>query len=224
MSIKDWPASERPREKLLKKGATALTDAELLAIFLRTGVQGKSAVDLAKQLLSEFGSLRAILEADLYSFSSHLGLGEAKFAQLQAVLEMSKRHLAERLQKGSVLDNPQLVKDFLCAQLRGEPHEVFGCLFLDNQCRVITYENLFFGSINESTVYPRQVIKRSLHFNAASVILAHNHPSGNTNPSINDKNLTKALINGLSYIDVKVLDHLIIGEGEAFSMAERGIL
>lgn len=224
MSIKDWPAYERPREKLLKQGAATLTDAELLAIFLRTGVHGKSAVDLARQLLSEFGSLRAILEADLHSFSSHLGLGEAKFAQLQAVLEMSKRHLAERLQKGSVMDSPQLVKDFLCAQLRGEPHEVFGCLFLDSKCRVIAYENLFFGSINESTVYPRQVIKRSLHFNAAFIILSHNHPSGNCDPSKNDRNLTNALINALSYIDVKVIDHLIIGEAEPFSMAEHGMI
>lgn len=224
MSIKDWPATERPREKLLAQGAGRLTDAELLAIFLRTGVKGKSAVDLAKQLLTEFGSLRGLLEADLVSFSMHLGLGEAKYAQLQAVLEMSKRHLAEKLQKGSVMDNPQTVKDFLCAQLRSEPHEVFGCLFLDSKCRVICYENLFFGSVNESAVYPRQIIKRCLYFNAATVILTHNHPSGSTEPSHNDKLLTKAIIKALSYIDVKVLDHLIVGEGEPCSMAELGML
>lgn len=221
MSIKDWPASERPREKLLKQGPNVLTDAELLAIFLRTGVQGKSAVDLAKQLLSEFGSLRAILEADLPTFSSHLGLGEAKFAQLQAMLEMSKRHLAERLQKGSVMDSPQTVKDYLCAQLRGEPHEAFGCLFLDSKCCVIAYEHLFFGSINESVVYPRQIIKRCLHFNAAAVILTHNHPSGSSIPSHNDILLTEAIIKALAYIDVKVLDHLVIGEGEPYSMAQQ---
>lgn len=224
MSIKDWPATERPREKLLAQGAGCLTDAELLAIFLRIGVKGKSAVDLAKQLLTEFESLRGLLEADLTSFSAHLGLGEAKYAQLQAVLEMSKRHLAERLQKGSVMDNPQTVKDFLCAQLRSEPHEVFGCLFLDSKCRVICYENLFFGSVNESAVYPRQIIKRALYFNAAAIILTHNHPSGSTEPSHNDKLLTEAIVKALSYIDVKVLDHLIIGEGEPYSMAEFGIL
>lgn len=224
MSIKNWPATERPREKLLTQGAHYLTDAELLAIFLRTGVAGKSAVDLARQLLTEFGSLRALLEADLKSFSSHLGLGSAKFAQLQAVIEMGKRHLAERLQKGSVMDSPQLVKDFLSAQLRGETHEVFGCLFLDSKYRVIAYENLFYGSINESTIYPRQIVKRCLDLNGAAVIFTHNHPSGITEPSSNDKLLTKELIKALFYIDVKVLDHLIIGEGEPFSMAEWGMI
>lgn len=224
MSIKDWPAAERPREKLLSQGATFLTDAELLAIFLRTGVTGKSAVDLARQLLSEFGSLRALLEADLKSFSSHLGLGTAKYAQLQAVIEMSKRHLVAKLQKGIVLESSQLVKDFLITLLRGEPHEVFCCLFLDNKHRVIGYENLFFGTINQSTVYPRQVLKRCLHFNAAATIFAHNHPSGNNEPSESDKILTKTLIEALSYIDVRVLDHLIIGDDEPFSMAEWGML
>lgn len=224
MSIKSWPATERPREKLLLKGASVLTDAELLAIFLRTGVAGKSAVDLARLLLTEFGSLRALLEADLKSFSSHLGLGSAKFAQLQAVIEMSKRHLAEKLSKGAVIDNPQVVKDFLSAQLRDEPHEVFGGLFLDSKHHVIAYKNLFYGSINESTVYPRQVIKICLHYNAAAIILAHNHPSGINEPSHSDKILTGELVKALAYIDVKVLDHLIIGEGEPFSMAEWGMV
>lgn len=224
MSIKNWPATERPREKLLAQGASYLTDAELLAIFLRTGVSGKSAVDLARQLLSEFGSLRALLDADLNSFSSHLGLGAAKFAQLQAVIEMGKRHLAEKLQKGSVMDSPQIVSDFLCAQLRGEPHEVFGCLFLDSKYHVIAYENQFYGSINESRIYPRQIVKRCLYFNAAAVIFTHNHPSGNTEPSHSDKVLTKELIKALSYVDVKVLDHLIIGEDKPFSMAEWGMI
>lgn len=224
MSIKNWPATERPREKLLERGSGSLTDAELLAIFLRTGVAGKSAIDLARQLLSEFGSLRGLLEADVVSFCAHLGLGTAKYAQLQAVIEMGKRHLAERLQKGDALESPQLVKDFLCAQLRSEPHEVFGCLFLDNKHRVIVYENLFYGSINESTVYPRQIVKRSLHFNAAAVIFAHNHPSGIAEPSTSDKDLTQKLICALAFIEVRVLDHLIIGEGQPFSMAEWGII
>lgn len=223
MSIKDWPATERPREKLLTQGASSLTDAELLAIFLRTGVIGKSAVDLARQLLSEFGTLRALLEADLDSFSSHLGLGTAKYVQLQAVIEMSKRHLVAKLQKGTALQNSQLVKDFLITQLRSEPHEVFGCIFLDSKHRVINYENLFYGTINQSTVYPRQVLKRCLYFNTAAVIFAHNHPSGNNEPSESDKMLTKQLVEALSYIDVKVLDHLIIGDDEPFSMAEWGM-
>lgn len=220
MSIKDWPAAERPREKLLVQGASSLTDAELLAIFLRTGVAGKSAVDLARQLLSEFGTLRALLNADLESFSSHLGLGTAKFVQLQAVIEMSKRHLLDKLQKGMALSNSQLVKDFLITQLRNEPHEVFCCLFLDSKHRMISHENLFYGTVNQSTVYPRQVLKRCLYFNAAAIILAHNHPSGNSEPSNSDKLLTKQLVDALSYIDVTVLDHLIIGEDEPFSMAE----
>lgn len=223
MSIKDWPATERPREKLLTQGASSLTDAELLAIFLRTGVIGKSAVDLARQLLSEFGTLRVLLEADLDSFSSHLGLGTAKYVQLQAVIEMSKRHLVAKLQKGTALQNSQLVKDFLITQLRSEPHEVFGCIFLDSKHRVINYENLFYGTINQSTVYPRQVLKRCLYFNTAAVIFAHNHPSGNNEPSESDKMLTKQLVEALSYIDVKVLDHLIIGDDEPFSMAEWGM-
>lgn len=183
MSIRDWPAAERPREKLLEQGAASLTDAELLAIFLRTGVTGKSAVDLARYLLSEFGSLRALLEADLAGFSQHLGLGPAKYAQLQAVLEMSRRHLAERLRRDSALESPQAVRDYLKAQLRHEPHEVFGCLFLDAKHRVLSFEVLFRGSIDSASVYPRQVVKRALANNAAAVILTHNHPSGVPSPA-----------------------------------------
>lgn len=152
MSIKDWPAQERPREKLLEQGAQALTDAELLAIFLRTGVAGKSAVDLARQLLGEFGSLRALLEADLAAFSAHLGLGPAKYSQLQAVLEMGRRHLAEGLKRDSALESPQQVRDYLKARLRHEPHEVFGCLFLDTRHRVLAFEALFHGTIDGASV------------------------------------------------------------------------
>jgi len=159
MSIKDWPAQERPREKLLEQGAQALTDAELLAIFLRTGVAGKSAVDLARQLLGEFGSLRALLEADLAAFSAHLGLGPAKFSQLQAVLEMGRRHLAEGLKRDSALESPQQVRDYLKARLRHEPHEIFGCLFLDTRHRMLAFEALFHGTIDGASVYPRQVVK-----------------------------------------------------------------
>ena len=224
MSIRDWPANERPREKLLEQGAVALTDAELLAIFLRTGVTGKSAVDLARHLLQEFGSLRALLEADLASFSAHLGLGPAKFTQLQAVLEMGRRHLAERLRRDSALESPQAVKDYLKARLRHEPHEIFGCLFLDAKHRVLAFEALFHGTIDGASVYPRQVVKRALAHNAAALILTHNHPSGIAEPSQSDRILTQRLKEALSLIDVRVFDHFIVGEGEPLSMAEYGWL
>lgn len=222
MSIRDWPAAERPREKLLEQGSGSLSDAELLAIFLRTGVSGKSAVDLARHLLNQFGSLRALLEADLGAFSEQLGLGPAKFAQLQAVLEMGRRHLAERMRQKTALENPQVVRDYLKAMLRHEPHEVFGCLFLNSKHQVLTFEALFRGSIDNTAVHPREVVKRSLANNAAAVILCHNHPSGNSDPSQADRLLTKRLQKALELIDVRVLDHFIVGDGEPLSMAECG--
>jgi DNA repair protein RadC len=222
MSIRDWPAAERPREKLLEQGSASLSDAELLAIFLRTGVSGKSAVDLARHLLSQFGSLRSLLEADLPAFSTQLGLGPAKFAQLQAVLEMGRRHLAERLRQKPVLENPHAVREYLKAMLRHEPHEVFGCLFLDSKHQVLTFEALFRGSIDNTSVHPREVVKRALAHNAAALILCHNHPSGNSDPSQADRVLTKRLQTALELIDVRVLDHFIIGDGDPLSMAEYG--
>lgn len=222
MSIRDWPAAERPREKLLELGAASLSDAELLAIFLRTGVSGKSAVDLARHLLHQFGSLRGLLEADQLTFSRQLGLGPAKFAQLQAVLEMSRRHLAEKLRRHSVLESPIAVRDYLKALLRHEPHEVFGCLFLDSKHRVLAFEALFQGSIDTTSVYPRQVVKRALAHNAAALILCHNHPSGIAEPSQADRVLTRRLKEALDLIDVRVLDHFIVGEGDPLSMAEYG--
>lgn len=222
MSIRDWPAAERPREKLLQHGSGSLSDAELLAIFLRTGVSGKSAVDLARHLLSEFGSLRALLEADLRAFCRQLGLGPAKFSQLQAVLEMSRRHLAERLRRESALESPQAVRDYFKALLRHEPHEVFGCLFLDTRHRMLAFEVLFRGSIGSASVYPRQVVKRALAHNAAAVIFCHNHPSGISEPSQADRMLTKRLIQALDLIEVRVLDHFIVGDGQPLSMVERG--
>ncbi|MCP8466937.1 DNA repair protein RadC [Pseudomonas sp. ZM23] len=224
MSIRNWPAAERPREKLLDRGAASLSDAELLAIFLRTGVAGCSAVELARRLLIEFGGLRALLEADLDSFCSHLGLGVAKYVQLQAVLEIARRHLAEQLSRDSALESPQAVRDFLKARLRHEPHEVFACLFLDSKHRVLTFEVLFHGSIDCASVYPRQIVKRALAHNAAALILTHNHPSGLTEPSQADCLLTRRIIDALSLVDVRVLDHFIVGEGEPLSMAEHGWL
>ncbi len=224
MSIRDWPAAERPRERLLQRGPAALTDAELLAIFLRTGVAGCSAVELARRLLADFGSLRALLEADLPAFSAHLGLGPAKFAQLQAVLETARRHLAERRRRDAALESPQAVRDYLKAQLRHEPHEVFGCLFLDTRHRVLAFEALFQGSIDGASVYPRQVVKRALAHNAAALILVHNHPSGVAEPSQADRLLTQRLKEALGLIEVRVLDHFVVGEGEPQSLAELGWL
>jgi len=223
-TIKDWPAEERPREKLLESGAEALTDAELLAIFLRTGIAGKTAVDLARDLLTEFGSLQALLKADQAQFCQGKGLGSAKYAQLQAVLEMAKRHYVEVLQRGSALTSPEATRAYLSAQLRAYQHEVFACLFLDNQHRVLEFEELFRGTIDGASVYPREVAKRALFHNAAAVIFAHNHPSGVNEPSQADKNITDKLKQSLMLFDIRVLDHFIIGDGEPYSFAEHGIL
>ncbi|WP_455210447.1 RadC family protein [Kaarinaea lacus] len=222
MAITDWPEHERPREKMLLRGPQALSDAELLAIFLRTGVKGKSAVDLSRDLLREFGSLRALLTADRQTFCRSLGLGEAKFAQLQATLEMSRRHLHETLTRGDALANPDDTRRYLTVRLRDYAHEVFAVLFLDNRHRVISLDEMFSGTINGASVHPREILKRALSHNSAAVILAHNHPSGVAEPSEADKQLTRKLSDALALIDVRVLDHFVIGDGEAVSFAERG--
>lgn len=224
MAITDWPLAERPREKLLEKGPQSLSDAELLAIFLRTGLRGVTAVDLARQLLNDFGSLRQLLEADLQEFSAHKGLGPAKYAQLQAVLEMGRRHLWERLQRGEALSSPDETRHFLQSRLRDYPHEVFACLLLDNRHRVIAFEELFRGTIDAASVYPREVVKLALARNAAALIVAHNHPSGVAEPSRADENLTRRLKEALALVDIRLLDHFVIGDGEIVSFAERGLL
>jgi DNA repair protein RadC len=225
MPITDWPDDERPREKLLQRGPNALSDAELLAIFLRTGVKGKTAVDVARELLREFGSLRALLEADFERFSRGPGLGAAKYAQLQAVLEMARRHLREEMERGDALTSPDTTRRFLTAALRNYPHEVFACLLLDNQHRVIRFEELFRGTIDGAGVYPREVAKTALTYNAAAVIFAHNHPSGATQPSEADKLITQRLKQALGLLDIRVLDHFIVGDGErAYSFAEHGLI
>lgn len=224
MSIRHWPEEERPRERLLYNGAGALSDAELLAIFLRTGRKGMSAVDLARELLTSFGGLRGLLEADRKTFSACPGLGDAKFAQLQAVLEMAQRHLWESLTRGPALTNPLQTRDYLTARLRQAPHEVFACIFLDNRHRVIHFEELFRGTIDGAAVYPREVVKKALANNAAAVIIAHNHPSGITEPSQSDEALTRRLRDSLNLVDIRLLDHLVIGEGDPVSLAERGVL
>lgn len=216
MSMQSWPINERPRERLLEYGAGALSDAELLAIFLRTGVRGRNVVELARDLLSEFGSLRQILDADQASFTRHSGLGPAKYTQLQAVLEMGRRHLAANIQRDSAIESPQAVRDYLKAKLRHELHEVFACLFLDTKHRVLAFEILFHGTIDGASVYPRQVVKRALAHNAAALILTHNHPSGVAEPSQADKVLTERLKESLALVDVRVLDHFIVGDGELY--------
>lgn len=222
MPITDWPIDERPREKLLQRGANVLSDAELLAIFLRTGIKGNTAVDLARDIITHFGGLRNLLLADKKAFCQFSGLGEAKFAQLQAVLELSRRHLKETLQRGDFLQNPQATQDYLSTQLRDLPYEVFACLFLDNQHRVIEFEILFQGTINGASVHPREVVRKTLKHNAAALILAHNHPSGVAEPSSADRHITKQLREALSLIDVRVLDHIVVGDGECIAFSERG--
>ncbi len=224
MAITDWPADERPREKLLQRGPAALSDAELLAIFLRTGIVGKTAVDLARDLLEEHGSLRTLLDADQKQFCKSKGLGPAKYVQLQATLEMGRRHLDECLRRGHALTNPHDTRRFLTARLRDYPYEVFACLFLDTRHRVIQFEELFVGTIDGASVHPREVVKRALHHNAAAVILAHNHPSGIAEPSQADQHITHRLRDALNLVDIRVLDHFIVGDGELTSFAERGLL
>jgi len=224
MAITDWPADERPREKLLKQGAASLSDAELLAIFLRTGVKGKTAVDLARSLLSEFGNLRSILKADLNAFCQGEGLGPAKYTQLQAVLEMSRRHLQEKLEKGDILSSPKDTQQFLHACLANYNHEVFAAVFLDNRHQIITFKELFNGTLDGASVYPREVVKLALQLNAAAIIFAHNHPSGISAPSQADKQITQKLKDALALVEVRVLDHFIVGDDGGYSFAEHGLI
>lgn len=223
MAITDWAIEDRPREKLLQRGANALTDAELLAIFLRTGIRGKSAVDLAKDLLDTSGGLNALLSATEDKFCLHKGLGQAKYVQLQAVVEMSRRYLEEKMKRGDVMNDASAVGDYLKHKLRNYPYEVFACVYLDNKHRVLAFEELFSGTIDSASVYPREVVRRVIHHNAAAVIFSHNHPSGIAEPSDADHRITKRLQDALSLIDVRVLDHFVIGD-ETVSFAQRGLL
>jgi DNA repair protein RadC len=224
VAITDWPEGERPREKLLVQGTQALSDAELLAIFLRVGVTGKSAVDLARDLLTRFGSLNGIFGASRGELTTVNGMGDSKYAQLQAIFEMSRRALEEQMQQRDALSSPQAVRDYLKLKLGSLQREVFMVLFLDAQNRVMAMEELFAGTLTQTSVYPREVVKRALHYNAAAVIFAHNHPSGVAEPSRADELLTKALKEALTLVDVKVLDHFVVAGNGAVSFAERGLL
>jgi DNA repair protein RadC len=222
MAINDWPEDQRPRERLIKHGPQALSDAELLAVFLRVGVRGKSAVDLGRDTVGHFGSLNRMFSATLADFSSINGLGPAKFAQLQAVLELARRALAEELQAGVVLGSPQAVRHYLQLLLANKPYESFAVLFLDVRNRLIAGEELFRGTLTHTSVYPREVVKAALTHNAASLIIAHNHPSGAPEPSAADHTLTQALKQALSLVDVRVLDHFVVAGRQVYSFAEHG--
>ena len=222
MAISHWPKEERPREKLLSKGAAALSDAELLAIFLRTGLPGITAIDLARALLSEFGSIGALLSARQDAFCERKGLGPAKFAQLQAALELTSRYIKEELRANPIFTSPQMVRDYLAVQMRGYQREVFVILLLDSRHQLLDFHELFQGTIDMASVYPREIVKLALQNNAAAVIVAHNHPSGVAEPSQSDIAITKRIKQALALVDIRLLDHFIIGRGAVTSLADSG--
>lgn len=224
MRINHWPLAERPREKILNIGAKHLTDAELLAIFIRTGIRGKTALDLARELLIEFGGLKKVLNASPQIFYKKPGMGKAKFATFKAALELGRRYLEENIETGEKIANSQITKRFLSNRLQSYAHEVFACLFLDTQNRVLGFEELFQGTLNESHVYPREVVKRCLAHNAGKIIFAHNHPSGDPTPSQADRELTRSLKESLALVDIQVIDHIVVGSKECVSFAELGLL
>lgn len=221
MSIREWPADDRPREKMMKLGPEALTDSELLAIILRTGVQGMNVLQLAREILQKAGGLGSLLSMDQQGFCTIKGLGPAKFVQLQATMELARRALLETSQRSDALTSATASKRFLQAKLQGYRYEVFACLWLDNQHRVIRFEELFRGTIDGASVYPREVVQAALRENAAAVIFAHNHPSGVAEPSEADRQITSRLQKALSLVEIRVLDHVVVGQGEVVSFAER---
>ncbi len=224
MSDHPWPVDERPRERLLAHGSQSLSDAELLAIFLRTGTTGMPVLSLARHLVETFGGLRGLMTASQQRFCSVRGLGTAKYAQVQAAMEMARRVMDEPLRQGQPLKSPDDTRAYLRSRLGTFPHEVFAGLFLDNRHRIIQYQELFRGTIDGAAVYPREVVRQALEFNAAAVIFAHNHPSGVAEPSQADISLTSRLKEALSLVDIRVLDHMIVGHGEVVSLAERGLM
>ncbi len=224
MGIRDWPINERPREKLLERGAAALSDAEILAILLGSGRKGRSALDVARDVLQSFGSLRQLVGADCKRFCACAGLGLARYAQVQAAAELSRRQLSESMRAGPLLASPKATRDFLTARLRDLEHEVFCCLYLDKRHRLIQFEELFRGTIDGASVHPREIVKLALQKNAAAVIVAHNHPSGVAEPSQADELITQRVKEALAIVDIRLLDHIIVGDGVAVSLAERGIV
>ena len=224
MPITDWPQADRPREKLLEKGETILTDAELLAIFINSGVKGKTALDIAKELINEFGSLKLLIRTPKEILFKKQGIGKVKYALLKAAVELGKRYLNEQIHTGTVLNSSLLAQEFLAYRLRENMNEVFACLFLDNHLRLICFEEIFHGTINEANIYPREIVRRGLRHNAAKIILAHNHPSGWPLPSAADKTVTDLIKKALRLVDIEVIDHIIIGNPENFSFADAGMI
>ena len=224
MSIQNWPEQQRPREKLLALGSHSLTDAELLALLLRTGCKGMNVIELSDYLLQHFNGLNNLLSTDHRKLSAIKGLGQAKTTQLAAILELCRRALKQKLQETDTINSPQAVREYLQINFQGLSREQFGCLFLNNRHKVISLEILFQGTLDAAAVYPREVVKQALQLNAAKVIFCHNHPSGCPDPSQADIRITRQLINALALIDVQVLDHMIVGGGDIVSMAEQGLL
>ena len=224
ISIRDWPDSEKPREKLLNNGSQSLSDAELLAIFLRTGVAGKTALDLAREGLLYAGGLRSFLNMSAKECCAQKGIGKTKYVQLQAALELGRRYLMEKLEKGDAITSPQISRDYLSLQLRDKEYEAFFGMFLDSKHRVIHHQELFRGTLDNASVPVREVVKEALKHNAAAMIVAHNHPSGVAEPSAADKTLTQTLFLALGMVGVKLLDHFIVGDSEVVSLAELGEL
>jgi DNA repair protein RadC len=224
MSMRQWPQRERPREKLLERGASVLTEAELLAILLRTGVRGQSALDVARSLLLEFGSLRGLLTTDRERLCGVRGLGPARYVVLQASLELARRHYQEPLRTGATLGSPHVTREFLQMRLRDLAYEVFCCLWLDNRHRVIAFDEISKGTLDMANVHPREVVKQALSRNAAAVVVAHNHPSGVAEPSVADQMVTRRLKDALAMVEVRMIDHLVVGDGVCESFAERGLL
>ncbi|HLX23219.1 MAG TPA: DNA repair protein RadC [Usitatibacter sp.] len=224
MSMAEWPPAERPRERLLAQGPAALSDAELLALFLGTGIRGKSALDLARELLARFGRLSRLLSAAQREIGAVPGVGAAKYAQIAAVMELARRALSEEMKARDSLMSPAAVRGYLRLRMQDLAHECFYCVCLDAQNRVIAADEMFRGTLTQTSVYPREIVKHALAHNAASVILAHNHPSGVAEPSVQDQALTRTLAEALALIDVKVLDHFIVAPGACLSFAERGLI
>lgn len=224
MSIRHWPEHERPRERLLRAGAAQLSDAELLAIFIGTGGRGIDAVARGRLLLKKYGSLRSLLEQPSALLAQEPGLGPAIISRLKAALELGTRHLAAELERGAALTDPRRAGEYFSRRLRGLDHEVFACLFLDTRHRALAFEELFRGTLDAAEVHPREVVRRALAHNAAAVILGHNHPSGVAEPSAADRAITHKLREALGLIGVRVLDHFVVGDGAACSLAERGWL
>lgn len=224
MSIRNWPLMERPREKLLARGAGSLSDAELVAVFLGAGFRGCTAVDVARRALSHFGGLRALLGASQTDFSAQAGLGVARFALMQAALELSRRCVFEEMQSADAMNSPGIAEEYLLRRLGDRSREIFCVLFLDSQHRVLDCEEMFMGTLDGASVYPREVVKRALQHNAAALILAHNHPSGVAEPSQADRRITERLVQALALVEIRVLDHLVIGRGAVVSFSRRGLI